>query len=84
MPQHEENPVDQAEQQVKKVLDGLVATGALQKSNCMSVEALLNMADESTLLNDSLDQEIFKPVMDAIVAHKNIEVVGGNDIGDDS
>ena len=50
----------------------------------MSVEALLNMADESTLLNDSLDQEIFKPVMDAIVAHKNIEVVGGNDIGDDS
>ena len=49
----------------------------------MSVEALLNLANESTLLNDSSDQEIFKSVMDAIAACENIEFVGGDDVGDE-
>jgi len=77
MPQHEEDPITQAEQQVEDALDGLVATGALQKENCMDIEHLLNPANESVLLDEGSDQETLQWVMDAVAVRENLEIVGG-------
>ena len=46
-------------------LGDLVATGALQKSNRMDLEELLNSATERHNVFDATDEDIFHSVMDA-------------------
>ena len=53
------NPVSHAEQLVNVALDDLVATGALQKSNWMDLEELLNPATERHNVFDAPDEDIF-------------------------
>lgn len=77
------DPVAHAEKQVEAALDDLVATGALQKSNRMDIESLLNPAGESYVLMEGSDREIYQSVMDAMAARENIEINGGDDIDDD-
>lgn len=80
----EMDPVAHAEKQVEVALDDLVATGALQKSNQMDLESLLNPAGESHVLMEGSDHEIYQSVMDAIDVCENIEINGGDDIDDEN
>jgi hypothetical protein len=75
-----QDPVTHVEKHVKVALDDLVATGALQKSNWMDLESLLNPAGESHVLTEDSDSEIHQSVIDAITACKNIKINGGNNI----
>ena len=75
------DPVAHAERQVEAALDDLVATGALQKTNRMDIESLLNPVGESHVLTETSDIEIYQAVIDAIDARANIEING--DGGDD-
>ena len=77
------DPVAHAESQVQAALDDLVATGALQKTNRMDIESLLNPAGESYTLTETSDVEIYEAVMDATEACKNMEVNGGDDRNED-
>lgn len=77
------NPVVHAERQVEEALNRLVATGALQTKNRMNIEALLNPPGKSHVLTETSDQEIYQAVIDAIDAHENIEVNGGDVIDND-
>ena len=74
------NPAAEAERQVEAALDDLVATGALQKTNRMDIEALLNPEGESQILTEASDKEIYQSVMDAIKARENIDINGGDDV----
>jgi len=74
------DPIAHAERQVEVALDNLVAAGALQKSNRMDLESLLNPVSESHLLTEASDQEIYQAVVDAVEARENMEVNGGDDI----
>jgi hypothetical protein len=77
------DPVMHAKNQVQTALNDLVATGALQKTNRMDIESLLNPAGESHDLDETSDTEIYQAVADAIIARENMEINGGDD-GDES
>ena len=74
------DPIWHAENQVKAMLDDLVATGALQNGNCMDLESLLNPLCESCTLTEVSDKEIYQAVMDAREAQENLEINGGDDM----
>lgn len=82
-PSSQMNPAAQAERQVEAALDDLVATGALQKTNRMDIESLLNPEGESHVLTETSDREIYQAVMDAIEARENIDINGGDDVDDE-
>jgi hypothetical protein len=75
-----EDPVVNAEKNIEITLDELVSTGALQTGNRMNIEALLNPADEQTLMHGKTDEEICKVVLDA----EKGQLIGGNDEADDA
>lgn len=60
-----QDPIACAEQQVNDALDVLVKTGALQGSNRMDIDELLNPGDEMELIDETTDEEIFRAVMDS-------------------
>lgn len=74
-----ESCVVAAEQEVEAALDNLITTGALQMTNRMDLEALLNPEGESEVMTETSDLEIFKAVMEAVEARENIEAQGGDD-----
>lgn len=74
------DPIRNVEKEVEAMLDDLVATGALQDGNRMDIESLLNPLGESQTLTEASDKEIYQAVMDARVAHDNLEINGGDDI----
>ena len=53
-----------AEKDLTAALDCLEATGILQRLNRMDIEALLNPPEESSMMDDTTDEEIFQAVMD--------------------
>lgn len=63
-PANEQDPVKAAEVSVEEALDGLVRTGALQKSNRMSLEMLLNPVEERSF-TQATDEEIFLAVQES-------------------
>lgn len=65
---HPSDRVSPAEKQLKTALDDLVATGVLQKSNQMDIEALLNPANKTQNTYESSDADIFAAVQDATAA----------------
>jgi hypothetical protein len=74
------DPIALAEQQVNDALDALVETGALQRGNRMDIEALLNPADETALIDETTDIEIFEAVMGA--RKKREDSTGSDDVDD--
>jgi hypothetical protein len=44
----------------------------------MDIKSLLNPDGESHILTETSDVKIYQVVMDAIEAHKNIEISGGD------
>ena len=60
-----EDFISEAERELADALDDLEATGALQPSNRMSIKALLNPPDESSMMDETTDFEIFQAVMEA-------------------
>ena len=74
------DPITHIERQVKAALDDLVAMGALQKTNWMEIESLLNLAGESQVLTKTSDTEIYQAVVSAIDACENMEINGGDDV----
>lgn len=79
-PSTQMDPIAQAEKQVESAIDGLVATGALQMSNRMDIESLLNPVGESHAMTEASDQEIYEAVMDAVKAREDIKINGGDDV----
>jgi hypothetical protein len=80
-----EDPVTIVEKQLESALDELVSTGALQASNRMDIEALLNPADESHVIDETTDEEICQAVLDARKAQEEGPINGGdNDVDDDA
>jgi len=80
-----EGPVTIAEKQLKSTLDKLVSTGALQASNRMDIEGLLNMADKSHVIDETTDKGICQAVLDAQKAQEAGPINGGdNDVDDDA
>ena len=77
------DPILAAEAAVNRALDGLVATGALQKTNRMDIESLLNPVGESHNLMETSDREIYKAVMEATDARETMEINGGDDVDED-
>jgi hypothetical protein len=78
------DPIVHVERQVEIALDDLVQTGALQRSNRMDLNSLLNPAGESQVLTETSDCEIYQAVMVAIDARENAEMNGGDDVDVDS
>ena len=74
-----EDPIINAENQLKHALDDLVSTGALQTQNRMDIESLLNPANEVPFTNETTDEEIFQAVMEAQKAHEEGLINGGDD-----
>lgn len=74
--------IPHVEQQVNDALDELVERGALQRSNQMDIEALLNPAGEMEQINEATDEEIFKAVMEAHGECENVGIMGSDDVGD--
>lgn len=82
---NQQDPVIDAEKEVKAALETLVATGVLQSNNRMSIEALLNPQEELLTIKETTDEEIFQAVMDAKkVREESAHDKGDNDIEDDS
>lgn len=63
-----DNPVAQAEKELTDALDDLRRTGALQSANQMSIEALLNPAEEAVDADDISDDDILKAVRESKAA----------------
>ena len=63
--QADSDPVARAEKEAQTAVDDLISTGALQHSNRMDLDTLLNPANESCTINETTDNEIFKAVVDA-------------------
>ncbi|KIK74591.1 hypothetical protein PAXRUDRAFT_19714 [Paxillus rubicundulus Ve08.2h10] len=78
------DPIVQAEKDVIMALDNLEATGALQHSNRMDIEELLNPTEERQDLFEVTDQDIYNTVMEAKAAREKTAVAGGSDKLDDS
>ena len=78
-----ENPVAPAEKQLNHALDELESTGVLQASNRMDIEALLNLVDESRIMDETTDDEICWAVLDARRAQEEALINGGDDDADD-
>ena len=64
-PSSHPDPVSRAESAVTEAVDGLVLRGALQKSNRMCIESLLNPAVETEIFSEISEEEIFEAVQDA-------------------
>ena len=77
------DPIANAEQHVESALDELESTGALQHANRMDINALLNPADESRLLDDTSDQEIYEAVQDSRKGADPAEALIDSDIESD-
>jgi len=77
------DPIANAERQVEVALDNLVATGALQKTNRMYIESLLNPVGESHVLTGTSDDEICQAVLEAMDARENMIMNGGDDVDTD-
>lgn len=81
----DENPTAAAEREVEEVLDQLVSTGALQKSNRMDINDLLNPEEEIFDTDQTSDQAIFDAVMSSAVAREGADADGcSNDAEDDT
>jgi hypothetical protein len=67
-PSHDQDPIAATENELRRALDDLEATGVLQSKNRMDIiEAMLNPAEESqmTLMDDTTDKEICQAVLAA-------------------
>ena len=73
------DPVLHAEHQLQAALDDLESTGCLQHANRMDIEGLLNPIDESTIIGDTTDIEIYQAVMNAQSAQEQAPTNGGDD-----
>jgi hypothetical protein len=69
--------------QLQAVLDDLESTGCLQHVNRMDIEGLLNSAEESVIIDNATDQEIYEAVMASHNAQEDILINGGDDDIDD-
>jgi DDE superfamily endonuclease len=79
------NPITNTESQVESVVEELIERGALQKANCMDIDALLNPADERHVIMETMDGEIYQAVLDARQTQEDALINGGHDnIEDDS
>ncbi|KAI0761210.1 hypothetical protein BD413DRAFT_495812 [Trametes elegans] len=73
-------PISQAEKAVKQALDSLVMTGALQTTNRMDINSLLNPQVKTEVFSEVSEEEIFEAVQVARNASDNGDA--SDDIGE--
>ncbi|KAJ3558078.1 hypothetical protein NP233_g11580 [Leucocoprinus birnbaumii] len=71
-------PTMTVEQEVEGLLDELESTGILHKHNRMSLDALLNPANEEGSKAEGTEEEIYSVVMESCQLHEMIEINGGD------
>ena len=69
----------QAHAELEESLDDLVKTGALQPTNQMTVDRLLNPVAEQDDMQQYSDKDIYKAVMEAKEQHETAHLHGGED-----
>ncbi|KAH9003613.1 hypothetical protein EDB86DRAFT_2798786 [Lactarius hatsudake] len=79
----QEDPVTVAEARLAAALDELESTGALQRSNRMSISELVNPPDEAYLVSKTTNEDIFDAVMEARRAREGGQT-GQDDIDEDT
>ncbi|OJA14623.1 hypothetical protein AZE42_13790, partial [Rhizopogon vesiculosus] len=81
----DQDPVANAENEVRSALDDLQATGVLQPKNRVDIEVLLNPPKESQMMDGARDEEICQAVLVARNAQEEGPINGGDvDVEDDS
>ncbi len=60
-----ESPISGAEKDIEEALEGLATRGMLQKGNRMCIDALLNPADESQVIDETTEEDICQAVLEA-------------------
>ena len=73
-------PIVHAENQLQTALNDLERTSSLQRQNIMDIETLLNPPDESVIIDDATDDEIYQAVMDAQWVQDACLINGGDDV----
>ena len=73
-------PIVHAENRLQTALNDLERTGSLQQQNIMDIETLLNPPDESVIIDNATDNEIYQAVMDAQWAQDACLISGGDDV----
>jgi hypothetical protein len=78
------DPIHLVEQDLERRLDDLQERGVLQAANHMSIESLLNPAEEKELIDEATTvEDIFMAVMASRDAQEMGEINGGDDDVDD-
>jgi hypothetical protein len=79
-----EDPITNAKNKVRYALDDLQATGMLHSKNRMDIEALLNPANESQMMDETIDEEICKAVLAAKKSQEEGPINGRDDNDNDN
>jgi len=69
--------------QVLNGLNNLESTGALQATNQMSINALLNPEGEHETMDESMDEKMYRVVIDTIGVCENIDKNSCDDLDSD-
>jgi len=84
-PSNDQDPPVTAEDALQCALDDLERTGVLQKKNGMDINELLNLPEESRMMDDTTVKEICQAVLAAHKAQEEGLISGeGNDVEDDA
>ncbi|KAG5353000.1 hypothetical protein C0989_011284 [Termitomyces sp. Mn162] len=74
------DPIVEVEKQAEKALDLLQSVGVLQPQNKMTIEALLDPADDVHHMEQATDEDICQAALDACKAQEDAEIAGGDNI----
>ena len=87
-PSPNQDPITVIEDNLRSALDNLEKTGALQHKNRIDIEAFLNPPEESWMVEETTDEEIYRAVLAACKAQAReagtISDGGDDDIEDDA
>ena len=75
-------PLDILKKGLDKISKKYKDHGSATEKEPNGIESLLNPDDESNVLTETYDVEIYRAVVDAIEARENIEITGGDDVDD--
>ncbi|KAI0247237.1 hypothetical protein BJV78DRAFT_1285679 [Lactifluus subvellereus] len=81
---HDQDPIANAENELRYALNDLEAAGVLQHDNRMDIEGLLNPSDESQMIDETTDEEICQAVLAAWNAQEEGPINGGDDDVEDN
>jgi len=84
-PSPDQDPIAAIEDELRSALDNLEKTGVLQHKNRMGIEDLLNLPEESSIMEATTDEEICRTVLATHKAQEGGPISSGdNDVVEDA